>query len=82
MEIIIILLIAVEVTIVLIREGHELANMLKSYISPEDMEFHGRSESAREEKTFFGHVTDMAPRVGQAMELEAESLRSEGKRIV
>jgi hypothetical protein len=35
MEIIIILLIAVEVTIVLIREGHELANLLYSYIIPD-----------------------------------------------
>lgn len=78
MEIIIILLIAVEVTIVLIREGHELARLLKSYISPEEVEL----DTGHDETPYFGHLADMAPRAGQALELEAKGLQFEGKRVV
>jgi hypothetical protein len=82
MEIIIILLIAVEVTIVLIREGHELAKLLKSYITPEEVSADTFSEASKSETDYFGQVVDMAPRIGQALELETEGLQSEGRRLV
>ena len=66
MEIIIILLIAVEVTIVLIREGHELAEGFRSYFTSESLAGEAWSDANKSETALIGNAFDMAkPRLDE-----------------
>lgn len=60
MEIIIILLIAVEVTIVLIREGHELAEGFRSYFTSDTLAGQAWSEANKSESALLGNALNMA----------------------
>lgn len=60
MEIIIILLIAVEVTIVLIREGHELAEGFRSYFTSDTVTGEAWSDANKSESALPGSALDMA----------------------
>jgi len=60
MEIIIILLIAVEVTIVLIREGHELAEGFRSYFTSDTVTGEAWSDANKSETALLGNALDMA----------------------
>jgi hypothetical protein len=60
MEIIIILLIAVEVTIVLIREGHELAEGFRSYFTSDKLAREAWSDANKSETALLGNALDMA----------------------
>jgi len=70
MEIIIILLIAVEVTIVLIREGHELATGFKSYFTSDSLAGEAWSEANKSESALLSNVLDATPKLKQEGEVE------------
>lgn len=80
MEIIIILLIAVEVCLALIREGHEVASLIRSYFADEK-EVEALSEAAESEHALFGQVADAAG----VSEMVRDDIRSDlgsGRRLV
>lgn len=73
MEIIIILLIAVEVCLALIREGHEVASMVSGLFSAADeQQVEALADAAENENAFFGQAVDKSG-VLQAVRDQASS---------